>query len=73
MIGDIYNIPHVISSETVEGLRDLMLNNNLVGNAEYTYYQIIHDGRRFHAFYMKPAQEKNAILKKVKKNTAKGV
>lgn len=72
MVGDIYNIPHVISSETVEGLRDLILQNNLIGNAEYTYYQIIHDGRRFHAFYMKTAPEKLSILKKLKKIPAKG-
>lgn len=70
MVGDIYNIPHVISAETVTSLRARMLENNLIGNAEYTYYQIVHDGRQFHAFYMKLAQEKTSILKK-KKTLAK--
>jgi hypothetical protein len=71
MIGDIYNIPHSISAETVISLRAKMLENNLMGNAEYTYYQIVHDGRQFHAFYMKTAVEKNSILKKTKKTLSK--
>ena len=71
MIGDVYNVPHILSAETVEGLRDLMLQNNLIDGAQYAYYQIVHDGRRFHAFYMKTAQEKHAVFKKTKKTLAK--
>jgi hypothetical protein len=63
------NIPHVLSSETVEGLRDLMLKNNLETNKEHHYYQIVHDSKRFHAFYMKEADDINFLKKKKTPNT----
>lgn len=69
MVGDMYNIPHVISAETVTSLRARMLENNLLNATEFSYYQIVHDGRQFHAFYIKTAQEKTSILKKTKKTT----
>lgn len=64
MAGNVFNLPHVLSSETVEGLRAKMLDNNLSNKTEYVYYQIVHDGRRFHAFYMKLSEENNLLSKK---------
>lgn len=59
-----FNVPHVVSAETVESLRAKMLENNTDNKIEYVYYQIVHDGKRFHAFYMKPAEEYNLLIKK---------
>ena len=64
MAGNAFNLPHVLSSETVEGLRAKMLENNLANQAEFVYYQIVHDGRRFHAFYMKLSEDGNLLSKK---------
>lgn len=71
MAGNSFNIPHVLSSETVEGLRAKMLDNNLVNQCEFVYYQIIHDGRRFHAFYYKLADEISLLNKKKSKSPTK--
>lgn len=65
MAGNIFNYPHVISSETVEGLGVAMLQNNADNKTEYVYYSIVHDGRRFHAFYMK-LDDQFSLLKKKK-------
>jgi hypothetical protein len=67
MSGNIFNVPHVISSETVEGLRALMLENNQQYKSEFVYYQIVHDGRRFHAFYMKQSDDLILLQKKKQK------
>lgn len=67
MGGNVFNYPHVISAETVEGLRSAMLQNNLDNKTEYVYYSIVHDTRRFHAFYMK--LDDQFVLLKKKKST----
>ena len=72
MPGNMFNIPHVLSADSPEGLRTLMLDNNILYKTEYVYYQIVHDGKRFHAFYMKSADEGSIPLKKKPKNVAKG-
>jgi len=65
MAGNPFNYPHVISSETPEGLQAAMLKNNTDNNTEYVYFSIVHDTRRFHAFYMK-LDEQFVLLKKKK-------
>lgn len=56
MAGNMFNVPHVLSADSVKGLRTRMLENNLADKTEYVYYQIIFDSKRYHAFYMKSAE-----------------
>jgi hypothetical protein len=64
-LGDSFNIPHFISSESLEGLRAKMLENNLKDKVQYNYYSIIFDGSNYVAFYYRIAKELSA-LKKIK-------
>lgn len=68
MAGNAFNVPHVLSSETVEGLRAKMLENNLFYQTEFVYYQIVHDTKQFHAFYMKLSDDLILLQKKKPKN-----
>jgi hypothetical protein len=70
-MGDMFNVPHVLSSETVEGLTALMLETNLKTKLENKFYSIVHDGRRFHAFYYKVSDD-SQLLAKIKPKKAKG-
>jgi hypothetical protein len=62
--GNIFNIPHFVSSESPEGLRAKMLENNLKAKTEYKYYSIIYDGKRYLAFYYKTTDEVVLIKRK---------
>lgn len=64
-----FNVPHVLSAYSVERLRARMLENNLADKTEYVYYQIVHDTKRFHAFYMKSAESLILPSKKESKKT----
>lgn len=66
LAGNVFNIPHFIDSESLEGLRVKMLENNIKYSSEFNYYSIIFDGKKYVAFFYKEADE-SKILKLKKK------
>lgn len=63
-LGNIFNIPHFITSESVEGLRGKMLENNAKYSREFDYYSIIFDGKNYIAFFYMMAEESQFLRKK---------
>jgi hypothetical protein len=66
---NLFNIPHFLSAETPEGLRQLMLANNVSRLREFRY-QIVHDGTNWVAWFYDEASETKVFTKKVKNVSA---
>jgi hypothetical protein len=64
--GNSFRIPHYISSESLEGLRAKMLENNLKDKQQHNYYQILHDGSQYVAFFYKIAVEENLVKRRIR-------
>lgn len=52
----ITNIPHFISARTPQGLRRLMLKNNVKHGLVFNYYQIVFDGKKWYAWFQLDAE-----------------
>ena len=49
-------IPHFLSAGSPEGLRRKMLENNIKDGKVYNYFQIVHTGSKWFAWYHKNAE-----------------
>lgn len=66
----ITNIPHFLKAGSPEGLRRLMLRNNMRWGMIFNYYQIIFDGKNWFAWYQLDAVD--ALSDELKEMEARG-
>lgn len=66
----ISNIPHFIKARSPEGLRRLMLRNNVKWGLIFNYYQIIFDGNTWFAWFQLDAVD--ALEDEIKQMEARG-
>lgn len=69
--GNVFNIPHFLKAGSPEGLRLKMLQNNLILKAECQYFDISFDGKAWHVWYFRPANEQPSSVRRESVNGAK--
>lgn len=62
--GNMFNVPHFLKAGSPEGLRLKMLENNVVMKAECQYFQIVHDGKEWTAWFYRIAPESRMLNKR---------